>query len=143
MTRRNAILLSCILLTVLTLYLTKPGFASLEGVLSTGYFPLDQMTDTHGFKAITSSGGPSFGRAYTLEVPRPDGGIRIVYLANPAGRVFGNNTRPAGKILRDCEVGDALRVKGLTYSRIGPSSSNPWKYVSYRIMILQSVEKTK
>jgi len=140
--RKTVIVLVCILAAAMTLYL-KPGFVNLEGVLSLGYFPLEQMTDPHGGMAETSSGGPSFGRAYTLEVPRPDGGIRIVYLANPAGRVFGNNTRPAGRILQGCEIGDTLRVRGFTYSRMGPSRHGSWGLTGYRIIILQSVEKKK
>jgi len=140
--RKTAIALIFLMVTAITLYL-KPGFVSLEGALSLGYFPLEQMTDPYLGVAESSSGGPSFGRAYTLEVPRPDGGIRIVYLANPAGRVFGNNTRPAGRILRGCEVGDTLRVSGFTYSRMGPSRQASWDLTGYRIIILQSVEKTK
>lgn len=140
--RKTAIVLVCLLVTAMALYL-KPGFVSLEGALSLGYFPVEQMTDPYRDMAETSSGGPSFGRAYTLEVTRPDGGIRIVYLANPAGRVFGNNTRPAGKILQGFEVGDILLVSGLTYSRMGPSRQGSWGLTGYRIIILQSVEKTK
>jgi len=139
-TRKNTIAISFILLTVLTLYLTKPWFASLEGELSLGWFPLEQMTDPHGGYAMILSGGPSFGHAYTLEFTKPDGKITIIYLANPTGRIFGNNTRPTGIILQDCEVGDAIRVWGLTYSTIGPSSSGSRIPESYRIMILQSVE---
>jgi hypothetical protein len=118
--RKTFIVIVCILVTTMMLYL-KPGFVSLEGVLSLGYFPLEQMTDPHGGMAETSSGGPSFGHAYTLEVPRPDGGIRIVYLANPA----------------------TLRVRGFTYSRMGPLRHGSWGLTGYRIIILQSVEKTK
>jgi len=140
-TRRNTVATSCILLTVLTLYLTKPWFTSLDGELSLEYFPLEQMTDSHGDHAMTFSGGPSFGRAYTLEVTKPDGEVKIIYLANPAGQIFGNNTRPAGRILQGCEVGDAIRVKGLTYSTIGPSPSGSKIPRGYRIMMLQSVEK--
>jgi hypothetical protein len=139
-TRRNAIPISFILLTVLTLYLTKPWFASIEGELSLGLFPLEQMTNPYEDMAQGSAGGPHFGRAYTIEVPKPEGEVKIIYLANPAGRVFGNNTRPAGRILQGCEVGDAIRVWGLTCSTIGPSQSGSRIPESYRIMILQSVE---
>ena len=141
LTRKNAIILSCIILAALALYLTRPIYASLEGTLSLGYFPLEQMTDPYGSTAITASGRPSFGRAYTVEAPRSDGGIRIIYLSNPAGRIFGNNTRPAGRILQGCEVGDTIRVRGLTYYRIGPTPRSSWKPRAYRVMILQSVEK--
>ena len=140
-TRRNAIAISCIFLTALTLYLTKPWFASLEGELSLGWFPLEQMTDTYGDVAQGSADGPHFGRAYTLEVTKPEGEIKIIYLANPVGQVFGNNTRPAGRILQGCEVGDAIRVRGITYSTIGPSPSFSKIPRGYRIMMLQSVEK--
>ena len=139
-TRRKTIAISCIFLTALTLYLTKPWFASLEGELSLGWFPLEQMTDTYGDVAQGSADGPHFGRAYTLEVTRPDGEVKIIYLANPVGRVFGNNTRPAGRILQGCEVGDAIQVWGLTYSTIGSSPSGSRIPRGYRIMILQSVE---
>jgi len=101
------------------------------------------MTDTHGGMAITSSGGPSFGRAYTLEVLKPNGKVETIYLANPGGQVFGNITRPVGRILQGCEVGDTIRVRGLAYFRIGPTPYSSWKLRGYRIMILQSVEKTK
>jgi hypothetical protein len=101
------------------------------------------MTDPYRGMAEASSGGPSFGRAYTLKVPRPDGRIRIIYLANPGGRVFGNNTRPAGRILQGFEIGDTLRVSGFTYSRMGPSRHGSWGLTGYRIIILQSVEKTR
>ena len=141
LTRKNTIILSCIILAALALYLTKPIYASLEGTLSLGYFPLEQMIDPYGSTAITSSGGPSFGRAYTVETPRSDGGIRIIYLSNRAGRIFGNNTRPAGRILQDCEVGDTIRVRGLSYSRIGSTPRSSWMPRGYRVMILQSVEK--
>lgn len=140
-TRRNAIAISCIFMTALMLYLTKPWFTSLEGELSLGLFPLEQMTDPYEGMAQGSSGGPSFGRAYTIEVTKPDGGVKIIYLANPAGQVFGNNSRPAGRILQGCEIGDALRVRGLTYSTIGPSTSGSRMPRGYRIMMLQSVEK--
>ena len=140
-TRRNAIAAFCILLTVLTLYLTKPWFASLEGELSLGWFPLEQMTDTYEDMAQGSADGPHFGRAYTLEVTKPEGEVKIIYLANPVGQVFGNNTRPAGRILQGCEVGDAIRVWGLTYSTIGPSTSFSRIPRGYRIIMLQSVEK--
>jgi hypothetical protein len=140
--RKTVIVLVSILAAAMMLYL-KPGFVSLEGVLSLGYFPLEQMTDPYRGMAESSSGGPSFGRAYTLEVPRPDGGIRIIYLSNPGGRVFGNNTKPAGRILQGCEVGDTLRVSGFTYSRMGPSRHGSWGLTGYRIIILQFVEKTK
>ena len=140
-TRRNAIAISFILLTVLILYLTKPWFTSLEGELSLGLFPLEQMTDPYEDMAQGSSGGPSFGRAYTLKVAKLDGEAKIIYLANPVGRVFGNNTRPTGIILKDCEVGDAIRVWGLTYSTIGPSPSGSRIPRGYRIIMLQSVEK--
>lgn len=140
--RKTAIALIFLMVTAMTLYL-KPGFVSLEGALSLGYFPLEQMTDPYLGVAETSSGGPSFGRAYTLEVPRPDGGIRVIYLTNPAGRVFGNNTRPAGRILHGCEVGDTMLVSGFTYSRMGPTRHGSWGLTGYRIIIIQSVEKTK
>lgn len=142
LSRKTAIVLFCLLVTAVTLYL-RPGFVSLEGALSLGYFPLEQMTDPYRGMAESSSGGPSFGRAYTLEVPRSDGGSRIIYLANPGGRVFGNNTRPAGRILQGCEIGDTLRVSGFTYSRMGPSRHGSWDLTGYRIIILQSVEKTR
>jgi hypothetical protein len=140
LTRKNAIAISFIFTTVLTLYLTKPWFAGLEGELSLEYFPLEQMTDLHGGHAMILSGGPSFGRAYTLKVTKPDGEVKIIYLANPIGQVFGNNTRPTGRILQGCEVGDAIRVWGLTYSTIGPSPSGSRIPRGYRIMMLQSVE---
>jgi hypothetical protein len=140
-TRRKTIAISCIFLTALTLYLTKPWFASLEGELSLGWFPLEQMTDTYEDMARFSAGGPHFGRAYTLEITKPDGEVKIIYLANPVGRVFGNNTRPAGRILQGCEVGDIIRVKGITYSTIGPSPSGSKIPRDYRIMRLLSVEK--
>ena len=140
--RKTAIALVCLLVTAMMLYL-KPGFVSLEGAISLGYFPLEQMTDPHGGVAETSSRGSGFGRAYTLEVPRPDGGIRVIYLSNPAGRVFGNNTRPAGRILQGCEISDTLRVSGFAYSRMGPSRHGLWGLTGYRIIMLQSVEKTK
>ena len=140
-TRRNTITISFIFLAALTLYLTKPWFASLEGELSLGWFPLEQMTDTYGGVAQTSSGGPHFGRAYTLEVTKPDGKVKIIYLANTVGRVFGNNTRPTGRILQDCEVGDAIRAMGLTYSTLGPSPSGSRIPRGYRIMMLRSVKK--
>ena len=140
-TRRNAIAISCILLAALTLYLTKPWFASLEGELSLGWFPLEQMTDTYGDVAQGSAGGPHFGRAYTLEVTRPDSEVEIIHQANPTGQVFGNNTRPAGRILQGCEVGDSIQVWGLTYSTIGPSLSGSRIPSGYRIMMLQSVYK--
>ena len=140
LTRRNAIAISCILLTALTIYLTKPWSASLEGELSLEYFPLEQMTDPHGGHAMILMGGPSFGRAYTLEATKPDDEVKIIYLANPSGRVFGNNTGPVGRILQGCEVGDAIRVKGLTYSTIGPSPSGSRIPRGYRIMIIRSVE---
>jgi hypothetical protein len=98
------------------------------------------MTDTYGDVAQGSAGGPHFGRAYTLEVTKLDGEVKIVYLANPVGRVFGNNTRPTGRILQSCEVGDAIRVWGLTYSTIGPSPSGSKIPSGYRIMMLKSVE---
>lgn len=141
LTRRKTIAISCIFLAALTLYLTKPWFASLEGELSLGWFPLEQMTDTYGGVAQGSAGGPHFGRAYMLEVTRPDSEVEIIYLANPTGQVFGNNTRPAGRILQGCEVGDAIRVRGLTYSILGPSPSGSRIPRGYRIMMLQSVEK--
>jgi len=140
-TRKNTIAISCIFLTALTLYLTKPWFASLEGELSLGWFPLEQMTDTYEDMAQCSADGPHFGRAYTLEVTKPEGEVKIIYLANPVGQVFGNNTRPAGRILQGCEVGDAIRVWGLTYSTIGPSTSFSRIPRGYRIIMLQSVEK--
>lgn len=140
LTRMKTIAISCIFLTALTLYLTKPGFPSLEEELSLGWFPLEQMTNPHGGVTQTSSGGLSFGHAYTLEVTKPDGEIEIIYLANPAGRVFGNSTRPAGRILQGCEVGDTIRVSGLTYSWIGPSPSGSRLPRGYRIVMLQSVE---
>jgi hypothetical protein len=140
--RRNAIAISCIFLVALTLYLTKPWFASLKGELSLGLFPLEQMTDPYEGMAQGSAGGPHFGRAYTLKVIKPDGEVKIIYLANPVGLVFGNNTRPAGRILLGCEVGDAIRVRGLTYSTIGPSPSGSRIPRGYRIMRLLSVEKT-
>jgi len=139
-TRRKTIPISCILIIALMLYLTKPWFASLEGELSLGLFPLEQMTDPYEDMAQFSSGGPSFGRAYTLEVTKPDGKVKIIYLANPVGRVFGNNTRPAGRILQGREVGDAIRVWGITYSTIGPSLSGSRMPRDYRIIRLQSVE---
>ena len=141
LTRRKTIAISCILLAALTLYLTKPWFASLEGELSLGWFPLEQMTDTYGDVAQGSADGPHFGRAYTLEVTKPDGEVKIIYLANLAGQVFGNNTRPAGRILQGYEVGDAICVRGITYSTIGPSPSFSRIPKGYRIMMLQSVEK--
>jgi len=141
LTRSKTIAISCILLVALTLYLTKPWFTSLEGELSLGLFPLEQMTDPYEDMAQGSAGGPQFGRAYTLEVTKPDGEVKIIYLANPVGRVFGNNTRPAGRILLGCEVRDATRVWGLTYSTIGPSPSGSRIPRGYRIMMLQSVEK--
>ncbi len=139
--RRNAIAISCIFLVALTLYFTKPWFASLEGELSLGLFPLERMTDPYEGMAQGSVGGPQFGRAYTLKVIKPDGEVKIIYLANPVGLVFGNNSRPAGRILLGCEVGDAIRVRGLTYSTIGPSPSGSRIPRGYRIMRLLSVEK--
>jgi len=141
LTGRNVIAVFFILLTVLTLYRTKPWFTSLEGGLSLGYFPLEQITDPYGGWAITSSDGPSFGRAYTIGVTKPNGEVKIIYLANPAGQVFGNSSRPAGRILQGCEVGDAIRIRGITYSTIGPSLSGSKITRGYRVIMLQSVEK--
>jgi hypothetical protein len=140
-TRRNAIAISCIFMTALMLYLTKPWFTSLEGELSLGWFPLKQMTDTYGDVAQGSADGPHFGRAYTIGATKPDGEVNIIYLANPVGRVFGNSSRPAGRVLQGCEVGDAIRIRGITYSTIGPSLSGSRIPRGYRIMMLQSVEK--
>jgi len=141
LTRRKTIAISCIFLTALTLNLMKPWFASLEGELSLGLFPLEQMTDPYEDMAQGSVGGPQFGRAYTLKITKQDGEVKIIYLANSVGRVFGNNTRPAGRILLGCEVGDAIRVRGITYSTIGPSPSGSRIPRGYRIMMLRSVEK--
>jgi len=128
-------------LAALILYL-RPGFASLEGELSVDYFPLDQMTGPYGGSAVLSEGGPSFGRAYTVKITRPGGEVKTVYLANPRGQVFGNNTVPAGEILRGCEVGDTIRVRGLAYSRLGPSWPRSWKPEDYRVLIIRSVQQT-
>jgi hypothetical protein len=128
-------------LAALTLYL-RPGFAGLEGELSVDYFPLDQMTGSYGDTAVTSSGGPSFGRAYTIEITRPDGEVKTVYLANPRGQVFGNNSVPAGEILQGCEVGNTIKVRGLAYSRLGPSWPRSWKPEDYRVLIIRSVQHT-
>ena len=104
-------------------------------------FPLEQMTDPYEDMAQFSAGGPHFGRAYALKVTKSDDEVKIIYLANPIGRVFGNNTRPAGRILQGCEVGDAIRVWGLKYSTLGPSPSGSRIPRGYRIMMLRSVEK--
>jgi hypothetical protein len=128
-------------LAALTLYL-RPGFASLEGELSVDHFPLDQMTGPYGDTAVTSSGGPSFGRAYTIKITKPGGEAKTIYLANPRGQVFGNNTVPAGEILRGCEVGDTIRVRGLAYSKLGPSWPPSWKPEDYQVLIIRSVQQT-
>ncbi len=128
-------------LAALILYL-RPGFTGLEGELSVDYFPLDQMTGPYGDTAVTSSGGPSFGRAYTVEITRLGGEAKTIYLANPRGHVFGNNTVPAGEILKGCEVGDTIRVRGLAYSRLGPSWPRSWKPEDYRVLIIRSVQQT-
>ena len=127
-------------LATLTLYL-RPSFASIEGELSVDYFPLDQMTVPYGDTAVTSNDGPSFGRAYTIEITKSGGEAKTTYLANPRGQVFGNNTIPAGEILRGCEVGDTIRVRGLAYSRLGPSWPPSWKPEDYRVLIIRSVQK--
>lgn len=128
-------------LAALILYL-RPGFASLEGDLSVDYFPLDQMTGTYRGTAFGAEGGPHFGRAYTIEITKPGGEAKTIYLANPRGQVFGNNTVPAGEILRGCEVGDTIRVRGLAYSRLGPSWPRSWKPEDYRVLIIRSVQQT-
>jgi len=128
-------------LAALTLYL-RPGFANLEGELSVDYFPLDQMTGTYGGMAFGAEGGPHFGRAYTIEITKPDGEVNTIHLANPRGQIFGNNTVPAGEILRGCEVGDTIRVRGLAYSRLGPSWPPSWKPENYRVLIIRSVQQT-
>ena len=75
-------------LATLTLYL-RPSFASIKGELSVDYFPLDQMTVPYGDTAVTSNDGPSFGRAYTIEITKSGGEAKTIYLANPRGQVFG------------------------------------------------------
>ncbi len=127
-------------LATLTLYL-RPGFASIEGELSVDHFPLDQMTGPYDDTAVTSNDRPSFGRAYTIEITKSGGEAKTIYLANPRGQVFGNNTIPAGEILRGCEVGDTIRVRGLAYSRLGPSWPPSWKPEDYRVLIIRSVQK--
>ena len=139
--RKTATALLLASLAALILYL-RPGFASLEGELSVDYFPLDQMTGPYGGWAVGSTKGPSFGRAYTIKITKPDGEIKTIYLANPRGQVFGNNTVPAGEILRGCEVGDTTRVRGLAYSRLGPSWPRSWKPEDYRVLIIRSVQQT-
>ena len=127
-------------LIALALYL-RPGFASLEGELSLDYFPLGQMTGPYGGAAVASTGGPSFGRAYAIKITGPGGEARTIYIANSRGQVFGNNTVPAGEVLRGCEVGDTMRVRGFAYSRLGPSWPPSWKPEDYRVLITMSVQK--
>jgi hypothetical protein len=138
---RKTVTALIISMATLTLYL-RPSFVSIEGELSVDYFPLDQMTGPYGDTAVTSNDGPSFGHAYTIEITKPDGKAKTIHLANPRGQVFGNNTVPAGEILLGCEVGDTIRVRGLAYSRLGPSWPLSWKPENYRVLIIRSVQQT-
>lgn len=135
------IVLSCICIATLTFYLKfRPRLASFEGKLSTDYFPLDEMIHSHGGKAMGVEGVGDFGIAYTLEFKKSDGTTETLFLANQNGKVFGNNTKPEGKILSGLEVGDYIRVRGYAYFFRGPTWWGIKEYKIYRILKIESVE---